>query len=271
MIGCKRGQSIALGPPALEALATAQGLEAVHVIDLDCFAEGSASVLSPEVRWVGTTSCPGPITAAAATLARLAFRISQRRKAGDLEAVVLCCSSDHPFFAAELVAITLHGYWGMNASEAEHMATALCRLGGSSGSGSDILQRSEVALQDLRAFLDGCRRRVTLVWPYDGSSVEVVGDLVGGWHCRVPLYYNRWRREWRLQLLGVAPGKHRYKFIVDGRWCADLHAPVEYDVWQNANNVLDVREKGGSGATKLSAERAAALGAACLAFYTKAQ
>lgn len=31
------------------------------------------------------------------------------------------------------------------------------------------------------------RRRVRLRWPYGGGSVEVAGDVVGGWHVRTPL------------------------------------------------------------------------------------
>ena len=41
-----------------------------------------------------------------------------------------------------------------------------------------------------KLLLDGWRERrraVTLVWPYGGASVEVAGDVLGGWHCRAPL------------------------------------------------------------------------------------
>lgn len=31
------------------------------------------------------------------------------------------------------------------------------------------------------------RQRVRLTWPYGGYSVEVAGDVVGGWHVRTPL------------------------------------------------------------------------------------
>jgi len=32
------------------------------------------------------------------------------------------------------------------------------------------------------------RQRVRLTWPYGGYSVEVAGDVVGGWHVRTPLH-----------------------------------------------------------------------------------
>ena len=41
-----------------------------------------------------------------------------------------------------------------------------------------------------KLLLDGWRERrraVTLVWPYGGASVEVAGDVLGGWHCRAHL------------------------------------------------------------------------------------
>ncbi len=41
-----------------------------------------------------------------------------------------------------------------------------------------------------KLLLDGWRERaraVTLTWPYGGASVEVAGDVLGGWHVRAPL------------------------------------------------------------------------------------
>ncbi|KAK2079886.1 hypothetical protein QBZ16_002281 [Prototheca wickerhamii] len=231
---------------ALEALATERGLEMVHVIDLDRFAEGSAGVLSPEVKWVGSSNCPGPIAAAAAVLTRLAVRIDQRREekgggaAALREAVVLCPAAEHPGFVAEVLALLLRNHWGVDPGRAEvgAVADALRALG------SDAIQGAEPGTSQAGR---GC-----------GRPARLPGGLRAARDDRVA---------WRLQLLGAAPGRHRYKFIVDGRWCADLRAPLEHDVWHNANNLLDVppAPKGPA----LSAERQAALGAACLAFYTK--
>lgn len=95
-------------------------------------------------------------------------------------------------------------------------------------------------------------------------------------------------------LQGVTPGVHRFKFIVDGRWCADLNGPVEHDFWGNANNVVvvpdggaDEPQPGGVGESRGKAARSATrtgqlsgdapfssqtkLGAALLAFYCKMQ
>ena len=35
------------------------------------------------------------------------------------------------------------------------------------------------------------RRAVRLCWPYGGHSMEVAGDVLGGWHLRVPLQQQR--------------------------------------------------------------------------------
>lgn len=92
----------------------------------------------------------------------------------------------------------------------------------------------------------------------------------------------------------MTPGVHRFKFIVDGRWCADLNGPVEHDFWGNANNVVVVPgTRAGEPEPGGAAERAGRalpsnaqtderlddapfstqtkLGAALLAFYCKMQ
>ncbi len=35
------------------------------------------------------------------------------------------------------------------------------------------------------------RQAVRLCWPYGGHSMEVAGDVLGGWHLRVPLQQRR--------------------------------------------------------------------------------
>uniref|UniRef100_A0A1D2AAK8 AMP-activated protein kinase glycogen-binding domain-containing protein n=1 Tax=Auxenochlorella protothecoides TaxID=3075 RepID=A0A1D2AAK8_AUXPR len=260
---------LAAGRPddrGLEALATQHALSTLRTLDLSRFAEGSVSGLPPHVRWVGSDKAPCPTIAASAALARLAVRAELGRKrghdargpdsAGPTDAVLAMHHPRHAPFVSEALWLVLQYHWGMPAPEAIEIVSDIC------GCAPIPAQASATALE-LERFVRGWSRRVTLAWPYGGASVEVVGDLVGGWHCRVPLQYNSWRREWRLQLLGLAPGLHRFKFIVDGRWCADVHAPLEHDFWGNANNVLRVGEGGRGG------DAVATLGAALLSFYCK--
>ncbi|KFM24342.1 hypothetical protein F751_3060 [Auxenochlorella protothecoides] len=260
---------LAAGRPddrGLEALATQHALSTLRTLDLSRFAEGSVSGLPPHVRWVGSDKAPCPTIAASAALARLAVRAELGRKrghdargpdsAGPTDAVLAMHHPRHAPFVSEALWLVLQYHWGMPAPEAIEIVSDIC------GCAPIPAQASATALE-LERFVRGWSRRVTLAWPYGGASVEVVGDLVGGWHCRVPLQYNSWRREWRLQLLGLAPGLHRFKFIVDGRWCADVHAPLEHDFWGNANNVLRVGEGGRGG------DAIATLGAALLSFYCK--
>lgn len=78
---------------------------------------------------------------------------------------------------------------------------------------------------------------VTLEWtPHTGSSVFVTGS------------FSDWKEQHQLptadgkyQLtLPLPPGKHVYKFIVDGEWYYDITQPTETDSDGNVNNVLVV-------------------------------
>jgi len=74
---------------------------------------------------------------------------------------------------------------------------------------------------------------IELSWAYQGNEVYVAGSW-SNWQERVKL--NAEKRVW----LQLPRGIHRYKFIVDGRWCYDMLRPLETDDCGNINNVLSV-------------------------------
>ena len=83
-----------------------------------------------------------------------------------------------------------------------------------------------------------------------------VGDAAGSWDQRVPLAFDVARQQWRVQLWGLAPGRYRYKYIVDGAWVVDLAAATETDAWGNVNNVVTAGDSR-AGLAASTADRAA--------------
>jgi 1,4-alpha-glucan branching enzyme len=70
------------------------------------------------------------------------------------------------------------------------------------------------------------------------SKVLIAGDF-NGWNPVSPLQMNR-PGEWRVKL-PLAPGRYRYRFIVDGQWVTDPHnTAVETNQFGELNNVLEV-------------------------------
>ena len=63
-------------------------------------------------------------------------------------------------------------------------------------------------------------------------------------------------------LQGLAPGTHRFKYVVDGCWVIDLAAHTEADSRGNINNVVQVRERGARPAQLEAGDDPAASGAA---------
>lgn len=119
------------------------------------------------------------------------------------------------------------------------------------------------------------RDRVLLTWPHGGLSVDIAGELVGGWMQRVPLQRTPPRAHgsragvrgagrlpsqgpgagagparqgqeglglFSIELKGLSPGVYHYKYIVDGCWAVDPFAPKALDNSGNLNNILAVQE-----------------------------
>lgn len=73
----------------------------------------------------------------------------------------------------------------------------------------------------------------------DASQVLIAGDF-NGWNPVSPLQMTHKPGDWRVKL-PLAPGRYRYRFIVDGKWVTDPHNNyVETNQFGELNNVVEV-------------------------------
>ena len=73
----------------------------------------------------------------------------------------------------------------------------------------------------------------------DASQVLIAGDF-NGWNPVSPLQMTHKPGDWRVKL-PLAPGRYRYRFIVDGKWVTDPHNTyVEANQFGELNNVVEV-------------------------------
>ena len=242
--------------PAVEALASKFALSGLKIIDISeicrlnniscrststdkSLGSGPRWIFGHEVAWVGSSALPGAPLAAAASLHRAAHRcggpLSKMPERNGIATVITYSSSTELKVASEAFALYLHLYCDFHAKEAMNIAGGIFNTSPTSESSLNT------GIEAAAAIGQGWLQRVILKWPYwVGSKIEVTGDLVGGWNRRVPLQFFKEQEVWRTQLWGVPPGVHQYKFIVDGRWCADLAAPSLLDEYGNVNNVVSV-------------------------------
>jgi len=78
----------------------------------------------------------------------------------------------------------------------------------------------------------------TFVWPYGGSNVALAGT------------FNSWKQQPMKKTnkgheltVNLTPGKHEFKYVVDGHWCYDLAAKSKEDKEKNFNNFIDIASK----------------------------
>ena len=73
----------------------------------------------------------------------------------------------------------------------------------------------------------------------EASKVLVAGDF-NGWNPVSPLQMTGRPGDWRVKL-PLAPGRYRYRFVVDGRWVTDPHNTyVETNQFGELNSVVEV-------------------------------
>jgi hypothetical protein len=94
---------------------------------------------------------------------------------------------------------------------------------------------------------------VTFVWPYAGTAVLVTGSFFN-WCNTIPLHRRNSDSSTPTTtiapedvfstVLYLPPGKHLYKFIVDGVWHYAPHQPVVTDEVGNLNNWIIVKNLG---------------------------
>lgn len=232
---------------ALETLASQLALTGLQLLDVSRHVAASNaagghwhSSWAGHIRWAGPQALPSPAAVAAAALRRM-----ELRRGGALEglpemdgkAVVVAFPPQHRAMAAEVLALYLHAYLGLSLQEA--VSTA-----GNAVGAAPLESTLRGLMEELAVMSDGWYRRVTLAWPYTGGHVEIVGDAVGGWEQRAPMVFDVKRKRWHLQIWGLAPGIHRFKYLVDGRWVIDLAAHTEADSRSNINNVVMVTDAG---------------------------
>lgn len=233
---------------AMETLASQLALSNLQLLDVSrylCAASAApgghwASGWGSHVRWAGPQALPSPAVAAAAALRRMELRRGGALGALpniDGKAVVLAYPPQQRQLAAETLALYLHVYHGVSGQEAVEAA------GAATGS-SPVQATLRTYLEELALLADGWFRRVTLAWPYAGGHVEIVGEAVGGWEQRAPMVFDVKRKRWKLQIWGLPPGIHRFKYLVDGCWVIDLAAHTEADARGNINNVVLVTNSG---------------------------
>ncbi len=101
-------------------------------------------------------------------------------------------------------------------------------------------------------------QHVLFRWTKAGEAVSVVGSW-NGWG--KPLSLERTqdafgRGHLFSRMVELPPGRHQYKFVVDGAWQYDPQCAFEADEWGNINNMVDVEgdEEGGGGGPEESEE-----------------
>jgi hypothetical protein len=225
-----------IGIDAAEYLAAQLCINSLHVVDYSKIAQhrhqserGPPWLVFDDVAWVGPTAFPSPIASTAALLHRLAHRANQHQCGTHV--VSLSYQPQHADEVCKALALYLHLYCGLSPRSAAISAGEAFDLDPPPQSALDA------GIEEMAALGLGWLQRVILEWKYSGGCVEAAGDAVGGWDRVVPLSFNIRRRKWRIQLWGLPPGVYSYKFIVDGRWCIDVAAPSQTDVWGNPNNV----------------------------------
>ncbi len=225
-----------------EYLASQLALSRLQIVDLPhimlasaCSASKSHWKLAPDIAWVGAQSFPSPAVTAAATLHRIAHRCGGAANPPPLvggTTAVLTYRPEDVSVAADALAVYFHLYCNLRAKDAVSAAGAALQCP------APALSILESAVEELAACGRGWLQRVSLEWHYAGGSVEIAGDVIGGWDCTASLAFNVRHRKWKLQLWGLPPGLYDFKFIVDGHWCIDVAAPSRVDSYGNSNNVV---------------------------------
>jgi hypothetical protein len=234
--------------------ASKMNLARIHVVEVS--EKQGHGIDAEHVKWMGATSLPTPAVSLAATLHRLYHRFAISDEHGDTGrtgclVVVSYDEETQSQLVQDAICLFLHLYCNVPDKESRNLSHIAIEKRTSYPSPFII----ESGIEELAACGQGWLQRVPVEWPYAGSSakVEVAGELVGGWHCTMPLVYNTRHRKWILELWGLPPGPYPYKFVVydnNGQypqWLVDPRAPCTIDEWNNVNNIVNVVKCAGTG------------------------
>ncbi|VDL95004.1 unnamed protein product [Schistocephalus solidus] len=75
-------------------------------------------------------------------------------------------------------------------------------------------------------------------WNGGGTEVSVSGTF-NDWHSRIPLVR---KNSGAYVIVDIPPGKHEYKFFIDGAWYHDPGKPTVDNRYGTKNNVVEVKE-----------------------------
>lgn len=82
--------------------------------------------------------------------------------------------------------------------------------------------------------------RLFFSWPHGGSDVRLAGSF-NDWS-PAPMSLGE-DGAWSVELSGVAPGQHQFKFVVDGQWVHDGEQPNVQNEVGSFNNVATAVEE----------------------------
>ena len=222
----------------LAELAGTYAYDTIHVIDVGSMDISTDSVAAG-VCWMGASRIPSGPVVLASHLQRLKIRFQQRRQGGR-SIVLLSYDGSTSYLTLHALALFFFMYCHFDQGESRSLAAAAVE--------KQIPPVSilESGIEELAVCGKGWLQRIRVQWPYNAtSSVNIAGDIVGGWHITKKLHHHAPSQKWKIQVWGLSPGSYTFKFVVDGKWCVDLSEPLSHDEFGNNNNTVSVLACGG--------------------------
>jgi len=225
-------------PQELANLASTYAYDQIHVIDVGSMSISEDSI-TDGVCWMGASRLPSGPVCVSAFLNRLKHRFKQRYNDGK-SIVILTYSPSTSYLTLHALALFFYMHCWLDEGTSRVLAA------GAVGKQIPPVSIIDSGVEELAACGKGWLQRVIVEWPYHArSSVDIAGEICGGWHITRRLRYDVSNRKWRIQIWGLPPGAYTFKFVVDGHWCVDLKKPLSVDEWGNDNNTATVIACGG--------------------------
>lgn len=225
-------------PRLLGYLASTYAYDKIHVIDVASM-NIAEDTITDGVCWMGASRLPSGPVCLSAFLNRLKHRFKQRYNDGN-SITILKYSPSTSYLTLHALALFFFMHCWLDESNARALAARAVE--------KQIPPVSIIdsGIEELAACGKGWLQRVIVEWPYHAkSSVDIAGEICGGWHITQRLWYDSSNRKWKIQIWGLKPGSYTFKFVVDGNWCVDLKRPLSVDDWGNDNNTATVIACGG--------------------------
>ena len=235
-------------PHELANLASTYAYDQIHVIDVGSMSI-SEDAITDGVSWMGASRFPSGPVCVSSFLNRLKHRFTQRYNDGK-SIVILTFSPSTSYLTLHALALFFFMHCWIDERNARSLAA------GAVGKQIPPVSIIDSGVEELAACGKGWLQRVIVEWPYHArSSVDIAGEICGGWHITRRLRYDVSNRKWKIQIWGLPPGAYTFKFVVDGHWCVDLKKPLSVDEWGNDNNTATVIACGGLDSNERLQER----------------